>query len=95
MSDELLPYYNEELSHIRGMAAEFARQHPKIAARLRISGDTVEDRIPPFLRGKGVGWVTAEYGMLPGATHTRRTASNNDNFRHQNLLKFISIFSTK
>ena len=43
MSDELLPYYNEELSHIRGMAAEFARQHPKIAARLRISGDTVED----------------------------------------------------
>jgi type VI secretion system protein ImpG len=43
MSDELLPYYNEELSHIRGMAAEFAREHPKIAARLRISGDTVED----------------------------------------------------
>ena len=32
---------------------------------------TVEDRVPPFLRGKGQGWVTAEYGMLPRATHTR------------------------
>jgi ribonuclease PH len=32
---------------------------------------SVEDSVPGFLRGKGVGWVTAEYGMLPGATHTR------------------------
>lgn len=32
---------------------------------------TIEDRVPPFLRGKGQGWVTAEYSMLPGATHTR------------------------
>ncbi len=32
---------------------------------------TVEDRLPPFLRGKGSGWVTAEYGMLPRSTHTR------------------------
>jgi ribonuclease PH len=31
----------------------------------------VEDRVPPFMRGAGRGWVTAEYGMLPGATHTR------------------------
>jgi ribonuclease PH len=31
----------------------------------------VEGRVPPFLRGKGEGWVTAEYGMLPRATHTR------------------------
>ena len=31
----------------------------------------VEDSVPGFLRGKGEGWVTAEYGMLPGATHTR------------------------
>jgi len=30
-----------------------------------------EDRVPPFLRGKGEGWVTAEYGMLPRATTTR------------------------
>ncbi len=32
---------------------------------------SVEDSVPGFLRGKGVGWVTAEYGMLPGSTHTR------------------------
>ncbi|MFK7956592.1 MAG: ribonuclease PH [Lysobacterales bacterium] len=32
---------------------------------------SVEDRVPPFLRGKGRGWVTAEYGMLPRATGTR------------------------
>jgi ribonuclease PH len=32
---------------------------------------SVEGRVPPFLRGKGLGWVTAEYGMLPRATHTR------------------------
>src|SRR5947207_12247930 len=32
---------------------------------------SVEDKVPPFLRGKGQGWVTAEYGMLPRATHTR------------------------
>ena len=32
---------------------------------------SVESRVPPFLRGTGKGWVTAEYGMLPRATHTR------------------------
>lgn len=32
---------------------------------------SVEDRVPPFMRGQGRGWVTAEYGMLPRATHTR------------------------
>ena len=32
---------------------------------------SVDENVPPFLRGKGQGWVTAEYGMLPRATHTR------------------------
>ncbi len=32
---------------------------------------SIEERIPPWLRGKGEGWVTAEYSMLPRATHTR------------------------
>jgi len=32
---------------------------------------TVEERVPPFLRNTGRGWVTAEYGMLPRSTHTR------------------------
>jgi ribonuclease PH len=32
---------------------------------------SIEDKPPPFLKGTGLGWVTAEYGMLPRATHTR------------------------
>ena len=32
---------------------------------------SVEEKVPPFLKGKGSGWVTAEYGMLPRATNTR------------------------
>lgn len=32
---------------------------------------SIENQVPPFLRGQGRGWITAEYGMLPGATHTR------------------------
>ncbi|HTV51154.1 MAG TPA: ribonuclease PH [Steroidobacteraceae bacterium] len=32
---------------------------------------SIEDSVPPFLRGKGQGWITAEYGMLPRSTHTR------------------------
>jgi len=39
---------------------------------------TLEERVPPFLKNTGLGWVTAEYGMLPRATHTRmrREAAN-------------------
>ncbi len=38
---------------------------------------TLEERLPPWLKGQGRGWVTAEYGMLPRATHerTRREAA--------------------
>ena len=32
---------------------------------------SVEEKVPPFIEGKGIGWVTAEYGMLPRSTHTR------------------------
>ncbi len=32
---------------------------------------SLEERVPPFLKNTGLGWVTAEYGMLPRATHTR------------------------
>jgi len=32
---------------------------------------SIEERVPPFLKGQGKGWVTAEYGMLPRSTHTR------------------------
>lgn len=32
---------------------------------------SLEERVPPWMKGKGEGWITAEYGMLPGSTHTR------------------------
>lgn len=32
---------------------------------------SIEDRVPPFLRGSGTGWVTAEYSLLPGSTPDR------------------------
>ena len=32
---------------------------------------TIEDRVPPFIKGSGLGWVTAEYGMLPRSTGSR------------------------
>jgi len=38
---------------------------------------TVEERVPPFLRGQGKGWVTAEYAMLPRATAQRTVGENN------------------
>jgi ribonuclease PH len=40
---------------------------------------TVEDKVPGFLKGSGNGWVTAEYDMLPRATHTRNTRSSSSN----------------
>ncbi len=43
MADELLPYYEKELAFIRQLGAEFSNEHPKIASRLGISTDTIED----------------------------------------------------
>jgi type VI secretion system protein ImpG len=43
MADELLPYYEKELAYIRQQGARFANEHPKIAGRLGISADTIED----------------------------------------------------
>ncbi|MBB4267339.1 type VI secretion system baseplate subunit TssF [Roseospira visakhapatnamensis] len=43
MIDELLPYYNRELTYVRRLGAEFAAAHPKIAGRLRLSADAIED----------------------------------------------------
>jgi ribonuclease PH len=65
----------DELRQVR-----FTARHTKHAegSVLVEFGDTqvlctasVEESVPPFLRGKGQGWITAEYGMLPRATHTR------------------------
>jgi ribonuclease PH len=52
---------------------------------------TIEDRIPPFLKGKGVGWITAEYSMLPRATETRtqREVRNGPSGRTQEIQRLI------
>src|SRR6267142_4649652 len=38
---------------------------------------SVEEKVPPFLKGRGQGWVTAEYGMLPRSTNTRTSRERN------------------
>jgi len=43
MADELLPYYEKELAFIRQMGVEFSKEHPKVAGRLGMSSDTIED----------------------------------------------------
>ncbi|MQP64076.1 ribonuclease PH [Niveispirillum sp. SYP-B3756] len=53
---------------------------------------SVEEKVPPFLRGKGEGWVTAEYGMLPRSTHTRtdrEAAKGKQSGRTQEIQRLI------
>ncbi len=53
---------------------------------------SVEESLPPFLRGKGQGWVTAEYGMLPRSTHTssaREAAKGKQTGRTQEIQRLI------
>src|SRR5918998_1775105 len=53
---------------------------------------SVETSLPPWLRGKGRGWVTAEYGMLPRATHTRgrrEAAAGKQSGRTQEIQRLI------
>ena len=64
---------------------------------------SVEESVPPFLRGKGQGWLTAEYGMLPRATHTRsarEAAKGKQTGRTQEIQRLIgrslrSVFDLK
>lgn len=53
---------------------------------------SIEESVPPFLKGKGRGWVTAEYGMLPRATHTRsarEAAKGKQSGRTQEIQRLI------
>ena len=52
---------------------------------------SLEDRVPPFMRNTGLGWVTAEYGMLPRATTTRnqREAKKGQSGRTQEIQRLI------
>ena len=54
MSDTLLPYYERELNAIRRLAADFASAHPKIAGRLRLTPEAVDDpHVARLLEGTG------------------------------------------
>ncbi|WP_208347135.1 ribonuclease PH [Pseudaestuariivita rosea] len=52
---------------------------------------SIDDRVPPFLKNSGLGWVTAEYGMLPRATHSRmrREAKGGQSGRTQEIQRLI------
>jgi ribonuclease PH len=53
---------------------------------------SVEEKVPSFLKGKGSGWVTAEYGMLPRATHTRgarEAAAGKQSGRTQEIQRLV------
>ncbi|MBS9477456.1 ribonuclease PH [Ancylobacter radicis] len=72
-SDEMraVSFERGVLRHAEGSClVKFGETHVLVAA-------TLEERLPPWLKGQGRGWVTAEYGMLPRATHdrTRREAA--------------------
>ncbi len=58
MSDSLLPFYSRELDALRGLARDFAETHPKIAGRLRLGADTVDDPHVERLL-EGVAFLTA------------------------------------
>lgn len=66
---------NDELRHYK--INRFFQQHPAGSAMIEmgktkvICAATVEEKVPNFLRGTGEGWLTAEYSLLPSATHTR------------------------
>ena len=62
------------------------------ATRACCARPRVEEGVPGFLRGKGQGWVTAEYGMLPRATHTRsprEAAKGKQSGRTQEIQRLI------
>ncbi|MDC0345713.1 ribonuclease PH [Planktomarina sp.] len=89
---------NRELNQMRDIVIETdVTRHAEGSCLIRV-GDThvlctasLEERVPPFLRNSGLGWVTAEYGMLPRATHTRmrREAKNGQSGRTQEIQRLI------
>ena len=87
-----------ELNEMRPVSIETGiTKHAEGSCMIRM-GDThvlctasVDERVPPFLKNSGLGWVTAEYGMLPRATHTRmrREAKNGQSGRTQEIQRLI------
>src|SRR3954464_9347799 len=87
-ADELRPvsFTRQFTKHAEGsVLVKFGDTHVLCTA-------SVEETVPSFLRGKGQGWVTAEYGMLPRATHTRsprEAAKGKQSGRTQEIQRLI------
>lgn len=88
-----------QLHEIRAVSIERGvTKHAEGSALIKF-GDThvlctasLEERVPPFLKGKGAGWVTAEYGMLPRSTHDRmrrEAAQGKQSGRTQEIQRLI------
>ena len=80
---EMIPAFN---AHAEGSClVKFGNTHVLVTA-------SVEEKLPPWMRGRGEGWVTAEYGMLPRATHTRgsrEAAKGKQSGRTQEIQRLI------
>jgi ribonuclease PH len=89
---------NRALDEMRSIKIETnVTRHAEGSCLIKV-GDThvlctasVDERVPSFIKGSGLGWVTAEYGMLPRATHTRmrREAKNGQSGRTQEIQRLI------
>ncbi|MBM2575556.1 ribonuclease PH [Jannaschia sp. Os4] len=90
---------NRDLDQMREVSIETGvTRHAEGSCMIRMGGThvlctaSVEERVPPFLRNSGQGWVTAEYGMLPRATHTRgrrEAAAGKQSGRTQEIQRLI------
>jgi ribonuclease PH len=88
-----------DASELRAITFETDYTRHAAGSVLASFGDTrvlctacVEDKVPHFLRGKGSGWITAEYSMLPGSTHTRgqrEAAKGKQSGRTQEIQRLI------
>ncbi len=87
-----------ETSEMRAVSIETDVSRHAEGSCLIKCGDThvlctasVDERVPPWMKNSGLGWVTAEYGMLPRATHTRgrREAKNGQSGRTQEIQRLI------
>lgn len=89
--------YNRADNEIRPLSVEYNFQHQADGSVLIRMGNThvlcavsIEEKVPPFLSGKGQGWITAEYGMLPGSTNTRaRRETNGRSGRSMEIQRLI------
>lgn len=87
-----------DVSELRPISIEInVTEHAEGSCLIKCGGThvlctaSVEERVPPWMKNTGLGWVTAEYGMLPRATHTRsrREAKSGQSGRTQEIQRLI------